>query len=118
VELPGLVRAPAWSAGLARCPPAPPIEQWEYVALQASSKGFLREWAGDHWLLVHGRFREGRLVVDLGGRVVPVALVVAATFLGPPPFAGARVRHLNAKLDNRAANLAWPPQSEAAPGAE
>lgn len=48
-----------------------------------------------------------------------VALVVAATFLGPPPFAGARVRHLNAnELDNRAANLAWPPQSEAAPGAE
>ena len=43
----------------------------------------------------------------------PIHRLVAETFLGPPPFAKAHVRHLDGnKSNNRLANLAWGTQGQ------
>lgn len=50
----------------------------------------------------------GYLIVQLLRRSTPVHVVVAKTFHGPRPFAGAEVRHLNGDpVDNWVGNLAW-----------
>lgn len=56
-----------------------------------------------------------RVCLTYGGRqsLYLVARLVAKAFIGPPPFEGAEVRHLNGNsLDDRAENLAWGTHSE------
>lgn len=61
-----------------------------------------------------GRASHGYLTVCLGRRrTVCVHYILAITFIGPPPFDGAEVRHKNdERQDNRIENLCWGSRSD------
>lgn len=66
-------------------------------------------WGGEE-----GKERLYVTLTDRGERVDPfVHKLVALAFLGPPPFDGAQIDHINGdRTDNRAANLEWVTREE------
>ena len=97
-----------------------PVPGWEGI-YEISDQGRCRRLDG---LSANGRKVSGRILKCAGspyprlnlrssGKYLYVHRVAAEVFIGPPPFEGAIVRHLNDNpLDNRVENLAWGTYSE------
>ena len=94
-------------------------ERWHTICdgLEISSEGRVRAWDKIHgWrgpFVPQNVTGSGYLSISHKGVHYYLAREIAIAFIGPPPFKGATVDHINHdRIDNRVVNLRWATRSE------